>query len=130
MTILLFVLLVIGDLIAFVLGSALKTLTEINRRLKSTTDRLDELSSELGPLFKGGQELIDDILSSKLKETNKTGGHHKRWPAYNRIRRRTRKSKQAHLISRMVKGCNIRPHHWIFLIDQQLQSSQIALDSF
>ncbi len=60
-----FVLLVIGVLIAFMLGSALKTLAEINRRMKSTTDRLDELSAELGPFFKGGQELIDDILSSK-----------------------------------------------------------------
>ena len=65
MTILLFVLLVIGVLIAFMLGSALKTLAEINRRLKSTTDRLDELSAELGPFFKGGKKLIDDILSNK-----------------------------------------------------------------
>ena len=56
MTILLFVLLVIGVLIAFMLDSALKTLAEINRRMKSTTDRLDELSAELGPFFKGGQE--------------------------------------------------------------------------
>ena len=47
------------------LGSALKTLAEINRRMKSTTDRLDKLTAELGPFFKGGKELIDDILSSK-----------------------------------------------------------------
>ena len=71
MTILLFVLLVIGVLIAFMLGSALKTLAEINRRMKSTTDRFDELSAELGPFFKGGQELIDDILSSKRRTNGK-----------------------------------------------------------
>ena len=65
MIIVLVVLSIVGILIAFLSGSALKTLTEINRRLKSTMDRLNELSDELGPFFKGGQELIDDILSSK-----------------------------------------------------------------
>lgn len=65
MIIVLVVLSIVGILIAFMLGSVLKTLTKINRRLKSTTDRLDELSGELEPFFKGGQELIDDILSSK-----------------------------------------------------------------